>query len=54
MQNLIETFFPILEQIMASDAFTGSPNYIPMMVLIAKIFYMSIQVSIALKSLILT
>ena len=32
---------------MASDSFTGSQNYIQMMILIAKIFYMSIQVRIA-------
>ena len=32
---------------MASDAFTGSQNYIQMMILVAKIFYMSIQVGIA-------
>ena len=42
-----EAFFPVIEQIMASDAFTGSQNYIQMMILIAKIFYMSIQVGIA-------
>ena len=39
----MSNFFPVLEQLLTSDAITGNPHF---MVLIAKIFYMSIQVSI--------
>lgn len=43
LHQLVNTFFPILEGMMTSEAIMGSPEF---MTLIAKIFYMSIQVSI--------
>ena len=46
LNQLIEVFFPILEGLLQSETLQNSPNYIPMMVLIAKIFFMSVQVSI--------
>lgn len=45
LNHLIEVFFPILEGLLGNEALQNSPNYIPMMILIAKIFFMSIQVS---------
>lgn len=43
LHELVNNFFPILEQLLTSEAITNSP---PFMTVIAKIFYMSIQVSI--------
>jgi len=40
----VSNFFPVLEQLLTSDAITGNPHF---MVLIAKIFYMSIQIEIS-------
>lgn len=42
LHRLVEMFFPVLEQLVSSEALQNSPNYIPMMVLITKVFYISI------------
>ena len=45
LDAIVATFFPVLESIQSQDSFTNSQNYIPMTILICKIFYMSNQVS---------
>ena len=49
LDDLVAMFFPVLEQILGQDGFMNSPNYVPMVILICKIFYMSNQVSAAFK-----
>lgn len=46
LHKLVEHFFPVIEQLIGTEAVTNSPNYIPIMILVSKIFFMSIQVSI--------
>ena len=46
LEMLVEVFFPIIEQsILANSQFVQSQNYITIMVLISKVFFMSNQVS---------
>ena len=45
LNDLMNTFFPELEKILGSPVITQSPNYISTMILIAKIFFMTNQVS---------
>jgi len=45
LHKLIDNFFPVLESLLQSDALQNSPNYVPLMIHIAKIFFMSVQVS---------
>ena len=45
LDGLVNTFFPILEQILGQDGFMNSSNYVPMVTLMCKIFFMSNQVS---------
>ena len=49
LDELVGTFFPVLETILGQDGFMNSPNYVPMVILICKIFYMSNQVSEPIK-----
>jgi hypothetical protein len=46
LHQLIDVFFPVLEGLLGNEQLQNSTNYMPMMTLIAKIFFMSIQVSI--------
>ena len=46
MNQLVDHFFPILEQFMGQASFQSSENYTHMMTLIAKIFFISVQVSL--------
>lgn len=48
LYQLVDHFFPLLEQFMGQESFQQSPNYTHMMTLIAKIFFISVQVSILL------
>lgn len=50
LNNLVDHFFPLLEQFMGQASFQQSENYTHMMILIAKIFFISVQVSIAFCS----
>lgn len=48
LNSLVEVFFPILEGILGSTLLSQSENYISIMVLIGKIFFMANQVSLCL------
>ena len=45
LDQLVDHFFPQLEQLMGQQSFQGSANYTHMMTIIAKIFFISVQVS---------
>ena len=45
LDNLMSTFFPIIERMLALPVITQSPNYISTIIIVSKIFYMTNQVS---------
>jgi hypothetical protein len=45
LNALVENFFPMIEAILGSTLLSQSDNYISIMILIGKIFFMSNQVS---------
>lgn len=45
LNQLVDHFFPQLEQLMGQQSFQSSANYTHMMTIIAKIFFISVQVS---------
>ena len=49
LNHLVEIFFPVLEHLLQNEALLNSPNYVPIMILIAKIFFMTVQVSCPLR-----
>ena len=51
LNQIVELFFPVLEGILGETELQSSANYIPIMILVCKIFYMTNQVSANLQPL---
>ena len=47
LHEIVQVFFPVLEGLLGSSEVMNSPNYVQMMILISKIFFICNQVSTA-------